>query len=74
MQPEGIMSKSVDEQWQDLCDEFDKAQDAVAEAMSDRNTGTYQSADFWERLEKAQDRWNAVKKKLDDFRKAHSKS
>jgi hypothetical protein len=50
------MTRTVEEQWQDLCAEFDEAQDAVTEAMSNRDAGTYQSGKFWKRLEEAQDR------------------
>jgi hypothetical protein len=65
------MTQSIDEQWKELCEEFEKARDAVDEAMADRGPGTYQSAEFWENLRKAQAQWEVTQRKMEDFRKAH---
>ncbi|CAG4920267.1 hypothetical protein R54767_04694 [Paraburkholderia gardini] len=66
------MTTSIDDQWKDLCEEHDRARDAIAEVMSDRRSGVYQDSDFWQRLTTAQTRQKAVEKKMSDFREANS--
>lgn len=65
------MSTSIEEQWQELCKQFDKARDAYMEAMSDRTPGIYHSAEFWEHLKAAEDPFRAARHQLDEFRKKY---
>ncbi|BBU31396.1 hypothetical protein BTHE68_51360 [Burkholderia sp. THE68] len=65
------MSKTAEEQWQELCEEWERARDAYTNLMANRNPGVYQDGNFWEEMDKVRKQQDTVEQRMDEFKKKY---